>query len=104
MRPRISYGPSRAPEGSIDNLDGATCAAVDRFLARNNKSIWSYWIQIQCRAMRTTIVLIALLGIASTALAQDEPRRAPAAKKDGPWFGVMLPPKSNAAAAVNVGA
>jgi hypothetical protein len=36
---------------------------------------------------------------------QDEAARRPAAaRKDGPWFGVMLPPKASAAPAVKVGA
>jgi len=54
--------------------------------------------------MRSTVALIVLVALASTAAAQDEPRRAPATKKDGPWFGVMLPPKANADVAVKVGA
>jgi len=35
---------------------------------------------------------------------QDEAGRARTARKDGPWFGVTLPPTTNAAPAVKVGA
>ena len=52
--------------------------------------------------MRSALIVIALFAITSNATAQDEPRRGPATKKDGPWFGVMLPPKTDAAA-VKVG-
>jgi len=54
--------------------------------------------------MRHLVVAVVLLSLASPALAQDEPARRPAAKRDGPWFGITLPPKANAAPAVNVGA
>ncbi len=35
---------------------------------------------------------------------QDEAPRAAAMRKDGPWFGIALPPKASAAPAVKVGA
>jgi len=42
---------------------------------------------------------------AAPAEAQDEASRRPAApRKDGPWFGVMVPPRADAAPAVKVGA
>lgn len=44
-----------------------------------------------------------LLACAIPAFAQDEPARRPAARKDGPWFGVSLPPKTGADVAVKVG-
>ena len=54
--------------------------------------------------MKSALILIALLVVASSAAAQDDPpgRRA-AAKKDGPWFGLTLPPRDGAAVAVQVG-
>ena len=45
-----------------------------------------------------------ILAFAVPAFAQDEPARRPAPKTDGPWFGVTLPPKASADAAVKVGA
>lgn len=55
------------------------------------------------RAMRSVATALLLLTLSVAAAAgQDEVRGAPAAKKDGPWFGVMLPPK-NGDAAVKVG-
>src|SRR5215218_2110138 len=54
--------------------------------------------------MRYLLPVLALLCIAPTASAQDEGgRRAALPRKDGPWFGVMVPPKADAAAAVKVG-
>lgn len=55
--------------------------------------------------MRSAIIVIALVLAASSAAAQDDPpaRRAPI-KKDGPWFGVTLPPKAGTDVAVKVGA
>jgi len=44
-----------------------------------------------------------LLASAIPVFAQDEPARRPAARKDGPWFGVTLPPKAGADVAVKVG-
>jgi len=52
--------------------------------------------------MRTFIATTLFLALAAPAIAQDEARR-PAARKDGPWFGVMLPPKASASPAVKVG-
>ena len=52
--------------------------------------------------MRTLIAATLFLALAAPAIAQDEARR-PAARKDGPWFGVMLPPKAGATPAVKVG-
>src|SRR6185503_7227449 len=65
----------------------------------------------ECRHARTLLqsplmrYLAAALAVALAvpAFAQDEPARRPAARKDGPWFGVTLPPKTGAAAAVKVG-
>ena len=54
--------------------------------------------------MRYLATALVLLSIAAPASAQDEPARRPAPKKDGPWFGITLPPKANAAPAVMVGA
>jgi hypothetical protein len=53
--------------------------------------------------MRTLATLLLVTAFALPAAAQDEPARRPPAKKDGPWFGVMLPPKAGAAPAVKVG-
>jgi len=50
-----------------------------------------------------TLVAIMLLSLAIPASAQDEPARRPAARKDGPWFGVTLPPRAGADVAVKVG-
>ena len=52
--------------------------------------------------MRTLIAATLFLVLTAPALAQDEARR-PAAPKDGPWFGVTLPPKAGATPAVKVG-
>ena len=54
--------------------------------------------------MRSLLSLALLILLATPAFAQDEAARRPAAKKEGPWFGVTLPPKSGAAPAVKVGA
>ena len=54
--------------------------------------------------MRYLAIALVLLSLAAPASAQDEPARRPAPKKDGPWFGITLPPKANAAPAVKVGA
>jgi hypothetical protein len=54
--------------------------------------------------MRILTAAILLLTLALPASGQDEAGRRPAARKDGPWFGVMLPPKASAAPAVKVGA
>jgi hypothetical protein len=54
--------------------------------------------------MKSPIAAVALVGmLASSALAQDETRRPGPPRKDGPWFGVTLPPKAAAAPAVKVG-
>lgn len=57
--------------------------------------------------MRTATLAILLLLLAlpaAPAAAQDDgPARRPAARTDGPWFGVTLPPKLSAAPAVKVG-
>ena len=53
--------------------------------------------------MRNLVVAALLLWLASPALAQDEAARRPALRKDGPWFGVTLPPKASTAPAVKVG-
>jgi hypothetical protein len=51
------------------------------------------------------VLLILLLAAASPAVAQDDPPRArPPAPNRSAWFGVMLPPPAEAAAAVRVGA
>lgn len=52
----------------------------------------------------TALLLLTSLALAASAQGQDEAARRPAARKDGPWFGVMLPPKAAAAPAVKVGA
>ena len=55
--------------------------------------------------MRTLIVALLVLSVPASAFAQDEGAdRAAPARKDGPWFGVTLPPKAGAAPAVRVGA
>ena len=47
----------------------------------------------------------AILALLSAPVsAQDEPARRPPQTKGGPWFGVTLPPKASADAAVKVGA
>jgi hypothetical protein len=46
---------------------------------------------------------VLLVSFAIPSSAQDEPARRPAARKDGPWFGVTLPPKAGADVAVKVG-
>jgi hypothetical protein len=54
--------------------------------------------------MRHLVAAAVLLCLASPVLGQDEgPRRTTAARKDGPWFGVALPPGTGAAPAVKVG-
>ena len=53
--------------------------------------------------MRNLIAVAFIAVLASPALAQDEAARRPVARKDGPWFGVTLPPKAGTAAAVKVG-
>ena len=57
---------------------------------------------IRITAMKT-LTTVLLLSLAVSASAQDEAARRPAARKDGPWFGVMLPPKASASPAVKVG-
>ena len=47
---------------------------------------------------------ILVVIFAASAWAQDEATRAAPARKDGPWFGVTLPPKAGAAPAIKVGA
>jgi hypothetical protein len=55
--------------------------------------------------MRLPIAALLLTALlASPAGAQDEARRPVTPRKDGPWFGVMLPPKASSAPAVKVGA
>lgn len=54
--------------------------------------------------MRSPILFVLAVALSSPCFAQDEPARRPAAKKDGPWFGVTLPPKTGSDAAVRVGA
>jgi hypothetical protein len=55
--------------------------------------------------MKVVAAAVVAVSIAVPSFAQDEAaRRATAARKDGPWFGVMLPPKAAAAPAVKVGA
>ncbi|HEX6162717.1 MAG TPA: M28 family peptidase [Vicinamibacterales bacterium] len=54
--------------------------------------------------MRTLVAAAMLLMAPSIASGQDEIARRPAAKREGPWFGVMLPPRAGAAPAVTVGA
>ena len=54
--------------------------------------------------MRKLIAAVVLVVLASPVSAQDEAARRPAAaRKDGPWFGVMVPPFGGQAAAVKVG-
>ena len=57
-------------------------------------------------AMHLVTAAILLLSLALPVSAQeDAPARRPAAaRKDGPWFGVTLPPKASSAPAVKVGA
>ncbi len=54
--------------------------------------------------MRSLIAAALLLALTAPALAQDDARRPAAARKDGPWFGVTLPPKAGVSPAVKVGA
>jgi len=54
-------------------------------------------------AMRSVATAVVVLSLAVSASAQDDAPRAAPAKKDGPWFGVALPPKAGAAPAVKVG-
>jgi hypothetical protein len=55
--------------------------------------------------MNNLAAAILLISLAVPASAQDEAARRPApARKDGPWFGVMLPPTAASAPAVKVGA
>jgi hypothetical protein len=54
-------------------------------------------------AMKYLIAALLLVAFSASSSAQDEPARRPAAKKDGPWFGVSLPPRASADAAVKVG-
>lgn len=55
-------------------------------------------------ALRIATLVAATLSTALPLLAQDEPTRpAPAARRDGPWFGVPLPPAVGAEPAVVVG-
>jgi len=54
-------------------------------------------------AMRSLATAVVVLSLAVSASAQDDAPRAAPAKKDGPWFGVALPPKAGAAPAVKVG-
>lgn len=54
--------------------------------------------------MRTLIAAAALLGILTGPAAAQDDARATVPSKDGPWFGVMLPPKAASAPAVKVGA
>lgn len=53
--------------------------------------------------MRTLAVTLFMVTLATPAAGQDEPARRPSPKKDGPWFGVTLPPRASADAAVKVG-
>ena len=53
--------------------------------------------------MRTILALMVMMAIGAPAAAQDEPAAAPAPRKEGPWFGVTLPPKAGGAPAVRVG-
>ena len=54
--------------------------------------------------MRHLAAAVVLLCIASPVLGQEEgPRRPAPGRKDGPWFGVTLPPGTGSAAAVKVG-
>ncbi len=52
--------------------------------------------------MRTAAALL-LVSLALPASAQDTVAPAPAARKDGPWFGLTLPPRAGEAPAVRVG-
>src|SRR5690349_22767843 len=52
------------------------------------------------RDLYVTGVQTCALPISS---AQDEPARRLEPRKDGPWFGLTLPPKANSAPAVKVG-
>ena len=60
--------------------------------------------------MRTpaALLLVTLLATPATAFGrdggQDQPALRPAARNNGPWFGVTLPPKAGTATAVTVGA
>ena len=54
--------------------------------------------------MRNLAVALLVTVLAHPAFGQDEPARRAAAKKDGPWFGVSLPPAAGAEVAVKVGA
>ena len=53
--------------------------------------------------MRTFATLLLVTVFALPAAAQDETARRSTASKDGPWFGVMQPPKAGASPAVKVG-
>lgn len=53
--------------------------------------------------MRTKAALLLLLSVAVPVLAQNEAARRPAARKDGPWLGVTLPPRASTEPAVKVG-
>jgi hypothetical protein len=54
--------------------------------------------------MRTLAAAVLVLAWAASAFAQDEPARRPSQARGGPWFGVTLPPRAGADAAVKVGA
>ena len=54
--------------------------------------------------MKSLTTAFLLLSLAVAASAQDEAARRPAPRKDGPWFGVTLPPRASSEAAVKVGA
>src|SRR5262245_20758516 len=54
--------------------------------------------------MKQLAAALVLVALATPAFGRDEPARRPAVKKDGPWFGVTLPPKAGADVAVRVGA
>jgi hypothetical protein len=53
--------------------------------------------------MKSIATAVVVLSLAVSASAQDDAPRAAPTKKDGPWFGVALPPKAGAAPAVKVG-
>jgi hypothetical protein len=54
--------------------------------------------------VKTLLLACVILAIGSTTAAQDEASRPAAARREGPWFGVTLPPRPGTAPAVRVGA
>ena len=56
------------------------------------------------RVVRTLACVVLVAASANRAVAQDEPGGAPRAEtRDGPWFGLTLPPAVGESPAVVVG-